>query len=195
MEPGGHELYIFRYILNPLFDNGLPGNSVLHELYFNNMKPKFGSDDQALAHLWFGLTTIGTVHLSSLDKLFKSDTSLKITKGEILYRKMLVDVGRKLALDVEKSKKFIHVVILSKKLGGCPSTSKFMPPLEKQENPNAFLPYILKLFEVANDQCVIDPTDLGLLEEWLNKCNFIKITRDIVKKFNPNDTISKHCEL
>lgn len=187
MESDGHELYIFRYILNPLFKNGLPKNSRLYELYSNT--------DQALAHLSFGLTMIDTVDPSPLERLFKSDTVLRITDGKVVYRKMLVDVARVLSSDAEKSKEFIQAVIASQKLEDCPSAKEFMPPQEKQETPNSFLPYIIKLFEEANGQCVIEPTDLTSLEDWLNACKFLKIIRDIVKTFNPDDTISKHCEL
>ena len=193
MEPSGYELHIFRYILDPMFKNSLPKSKQLHELYADEMRPKFGND-QALALVWFGLTVIGTVNPSPLECLFKSDTTLNITDGEVLYRKMLVDVARKLSSDVKKSKDFIQFVISTQKLEDCPNASQFMPPQERQDTPNAFLPCITKLFEEANDQCVIDPTDLTSLKEWLSACKFHKITRDI-EKFKPNENFRKECEL
>ena len=194
MEPNGYELCIFRFVLNPLFKNGLSKSKQLHELYSDEMRQMVGSD-QALALVWFGLTVINTVDPSPLERLFKSDTTLYITDdNEVLYGKMLVDVARKLSSDVKKSKDFIQFVISTQKLEDCPNASQFMPPQERQDTPNAFLPYILELFEKANDQCVIEPTDLNSLKEWLSACKFHKITRD-VKKFNPTDYFSKHCEL
>ena len=193
MESSGYELHIFRYILDPMFKNGLPKSKQLHELYADEMRPKFGND-QALALVWFGLTVIGTIDPSPLEHLFKSDTTLNISDGEVLYRKMLVNVARELSLDAEKSKHFIQVVISTQKLEDCPNTRPFMPPQEKQDTPNAFLPYIMKLFVEANDQCVIELTDLTSLKEWLSACKFHKITRT-VKKFDLKDCFSKHCEL
>ena len=191
MDPHGYELCIFRYLLNPLFKNGLSKSKELCHLYSDLMQPKFG-DDQALSLVWFGLTVIGTVDPSPLVCLFKSDPTLSITDGEVLYRKMLIDVARVLSLDSKKSKEFIQVVICSQKLENC---RQFMPPQEKQETLNAFLPYIMKLFENASDQCVIEPTDLTVLKEWLNTCKFHKITHDYIEMFNPNDNFRKECEL
>lgn len=192
MKADGVELTMLRYVLRPLFKNNLPKHYKLHELYYNTMRPHLG-EEQALLHLWYGVSAIGTVDPDCLLSFCKKDSTLTISNKEVLYRKVLVKVAIKLAEDVEKCKRFIETVIWSDKLDDCNSLENFMPPEHEHQNNNAFIPHILKLFEEADDQEIIKPTDLSELCGWLNTCNQRKLSRDVAE-FKSDTPFTKTCK-
>lgn len=188
MEPDGFELHIFRYVLEPLFSAGLPEKKRLHELCYDVMVPHFGME-QAMAHLWFGVNAIGKT-ADGLLSLFETDTHLAIENGEVMYRKLLAELA--LRLGSNNSEKLIHFIISTKKLKGC-SVNDFMPPEEKRGNNNAFVPCVLRLFKVADEQCIIDPQDLSALRQWLSDRDLIKLSR-MVENFKADGGFKKVCE-
>lgn len=153
-------------------------------------------ESQALAHLWFGVNVSGICDedTNPLSELFKSDTTLIIHNGDVMYRGLLADVARKLAADVDKSKTFIQYVINTvQDWSNRPNAENFMPPQEKEQNFNVFVPCLIDLFKEADEQCLIEPPDLTKLAEWLDKCGSNKIARG-VRKFNHELPFKKDCK-
>lgn len=186
------KLSIFHFVLAPLFKIKLSKSKELYQLFYDDMVPKY--KELALAYLWFGVDATDAIDLSPLLTLFKTNITLEISDGEVMYRKLLVDVSRELAADADKSKNFIQYVISTKKLEGHPTAAKFMPPEEQQQNSNVFLPLLLNLFKEADVQCLIEPPDMSLLVEWLNDCGAKKVAR-AVTKFKHEDIFRKECKL
>jgi hypothetical protein len=191
MTAGDEYMYIFRFVLGPLFfKSGLPANKCLLETFNDVMLPKYGKA-QALAYLWYGIDVTGIRGEGNnpISDLFESDTPLEIHDGEALYRSLLVDVARKLAASgTEKCKVFIQYVA---GIEGKPS-HKFMPKEEAQQNHNIFVPCLLKLFKEADEQCLIEPPNVTKLVEWLEK-DHKKISRS-VKEFTHKVPFKKNCE-
>ena len=187
MKPDGYQLELFRYILEPRCK--LPKNKLLHELFFDTMVPHFGDEQEALQHLWFGLQAINNPNPKMLLPLLTG--TLEITDGEILYRKFLAEIV--LDLDAEKSKDLIQRVIGSKQIPGISNTSRFMPDEEKSQNNYVFVPYVLKLFGEADNQCIIAPDNLDLLRDWLEKCK-LKRLAGRVASFDPSKDFTKECK-
>ena len=195
----GCEMAIFRYVLQPLY-GALSQDQDLKELYSNVMQPRY--TNAAILHVWLGLEVVDTVDLSPLKKLLKltseplkplimllaSDIKIK-KKEEVLCNRFLAEVAKKLASDSKNSKTFIQYVIGAEELKGNPTAAKLMPPQEKQQVTNSFLPYILRLFKIAQDQCVIRPSDFTKLREWLKECFLEEIALE-VEEFN----LGKECK-
>ena len=194
----GVEMCIFRYVMSPLFKNGLPKNKQLLSLYNDHICPTYGKA-QGLAYLWFGVNVSGICDESNnpISNLFESDTNLEICDGEVMYRRLLADVARKLATtaDGDKIKVFIQYVASTVEgWSNPPNAENFMPPEEKERNSNVFVLHLIELFREADSQCLIEPPDVTHLIEWLVRNGFNKIARD-VKKFRHEEPFRKECKV
>ena len=193
MESG--EMALFCFILEPLFNYNLPKNKQLDELYSDVIKPRFEED--ALAHVWFGVNAIGISSPDCLLPLLQGRT-LSITDQSVLLRKLLAKITLQLCSDVGRSKKFIRSIVSTGELEGVSSVRDYMPPEERQNNHNAFIPYILKLFREAEDRSAIKEDNLSKLKRWLDE-NHLKRLSTEVSNFNAKKTFhhrfhSKDCK-
>ena len=194
MEVDGVEMYIFRYVMGPLFKNGLPKNKRLLLLYHDHIYPIYGKA-QALAYLWFGVNVSGICDESNnpISNLFESDTTLDIRDGEVLYRRLLADVARKLAKTADSEAFIQYVASTVEGWSNPPNAEKFMPPEEEEHNSNVFVPHLIELFREADSQWLIEPPNVTHLIEWLIRNGFNKIARD-VKKFRHEEPFRKECK-
>ena len=185
-------MQLFCFILEPLFKNNMPKNKQLDELYSDDIEPLFGTEEEALAHVWFGLDAIGTRNPNSLLPLLHG-INLFIAHPGVLLRKLLAKIALELCSKVDHSKKFIRSIVTTGELEGVSSVRDYMPPEERQNNHNAFIPYILKLFREAEDQLVIAEDDLSTLKRWLDDNNLRKLSTE-VSNFNSEKPFHKECK-
>lgn len=175
MTENGFELKSFRFILKSHIK--LPENNSLQELYFNDMQRKFGGEE-AIKYLWFALDGISNDDLGPVLALIQS--KMPEMEPEVMYKKLLVKVVCEIASDSEESRKFINHVLHTNALGDhAKPKSKYSPPEHERSNANAYAPYILKLFEVADRLEIIKYDDLSKLEKWLKSCGQMKALRMI----------------
>ena len=187
--PPGSAIYArVCYLLSAILPSNAPkinlnGSKLLSQVYNETLKDKIGG----WAKLWYILNEVYGLSDITLTKIREHVTETYIVPKELTprvhLRTLVLRVVSEVAKDKEQAIGLVHTAGVTLK----PSVSLMSLPRPFEENDYT-LP-LLKLFEQAEQQCVVNPNDLGTLRQWLVDFGYHLLVKDHLDTYDPQKEI------